>query len=165
MKNKKHFIFTLIVTLLAIAINVFIIVQSSLNGEESTASSGMVVNVLKTIFQVKEENLGVVTTLVRKLIGHFFLFVLSGSLSSWSIYLISFYIKRYKSWFGISFSLFFGLFLAGLTELIQTFTPGRSGQFTDVLIDYSGYILGTFIVLLLIFLIIVHKNKKKELLN
>lgn len=161
MKNKKHFIFTIIVSALAIAINVFIIVQSCLNGEASTASSGIVVNVLKTMFQVKEENLGVVTTLVRKLIGHFGFFVISGGLTSWSVYLISFYIKGYKSWLGISFSLFFGLFLAGLTELIQTFIPGRSGQFTDVLIDYSGYILGTLIVIFVIFFIAIHKDKKK----
>lgn len=152
MKNKKHLIFTIIVVSLAVLMNAFIIVQSCLNGEASTQSSGLVVNILKAIFQVKEENLDIVTTLVRKLIGHFFFFVISGVLSSWGIYLLSFYIKNYKSWFGISFSLCFGLLIAGVTELIQLFIPGRSGQVTDVLIDFSGYVLGTFIIIFVIFL-------------
>ena len=60
----------------------------------------------------------------------------------------------------IATSLAFGLFMGSLTEIIQLNVPGRSGQFTDVLIDFSGYLLGFLIILLILFLIIRKQNKK-----
>ena len=48
-KNKKHFIFTIVVATIALAINVFIVVHSCLNGMRSTEESGKIVNLLKSI--------------------------------------------------------------------------------------------------------------------
>jgi len=49
-------------------------------------------------------------------------------------------------------SLFFpallGLITAAADESIQTFIPGRSGEFRDVLIDFSGICLGLLLILL-----------------
>lgn len=163
--NKKHFIWTIVIASIAIAINVFIIVQSCLNGIKSTNSSGIVVNILKSIINafskdaINEGNIDSFTHVVRKLVGHFGLFVCSGLSSSLAIHFASYYLKRYQWWYGLIFTLFFGLFLAGLTELIQSFIPDRSGQLTDVLIDYSGYILGTGIIVLIVFLV---SRKKKH---
>ncbi len=160
MTNKKHLIFTIVVSTLALAMNAFIIVQACLNGDASTSSSGFLVNILKSFINffnketINEENIGAFTTVVRKLIGHFGFFALSGLLTSWSIYLISYYLKKYKPYMGIIFSLSFGLFLAGLTELIQAFVPDRSPQVTDVLIDFGGYILGAGLIILIIFLVL-----------
>ena len=70
----------------------------------------------------------------------------------------TYYLKKYKHWYGLVFSLFFGLFIAGLTEVIQSFIPGRSGEIVDVLIDYGGYILGTGIIVLIVLL----KEKKNK---
>ena len=168
-KNKKHFIFTIVVVTLAVAINVFIIVHSCLNGKLSTNESGKIVALLKTIINafgkdaINEGNIDTFTHVVRKLVGHFGLFVFSGAFSTWAFHLSSYYLNKYKWWYGLIFTLFFGLFLASLTELIQTFVPGRSGQITDVLIDYSGYILGTGIVVLISF--ILYKKGKITLQN
>lgn len=41
-----------------------------------------------------------------------------------------------------------GLPFAAITEYAQTFIPGRSGRVQDVLIDMSGFIVGTLLVLL-----------------
>ncbi len=168
-KNKKHFIFTIVVATIALAINVFIIVHSCLNGMRSTEESGKIVNLLKSIINafskdaINDSNIDSFSHVVRKLVGHFGLFVFSGGSSSWAFHLSSYYLKKYRWWYGLIFTLFFGLFLAGLTELIQVFIPGRAGQFTDVLIDYSGYILGTGIVVLILF--ILYKNGKIALEN
>ena len=51
--------------------------------------------------------------------------------------------------------------MGALTETIQLNVPGRSGEFTDVMIDFSGYLLGAAIIVLIIFLIIRHQNKKQ----
>ena len=164
MQNKKHFIFTIVVSVLALAMNIFIIVQACLNGETSSSSSGMLVNLLKSFINVfnkeaiNESNIDEFTQVIRKLIGHFGFFAISGGLTSWSVYLVSYYLKKYKHFMGIIFTLCFGLFLAGLTELIQAFVPGRSPQITDVLIDFGGYLLGTGIVLLIVF---IHLRRKE----
>jgi VanZ family protein len=47
------------------------------------------------------------------------------------------------------------------TEIIQLNVPERSGEFTDVLIDYGGYLLGAFLVGLVLFLVIRHQRKKR----
>ena len=165
--NKKHLVLTIVISALALLMNVFIIVQACLNGTMSSESSGFLVNLLKAFISVfdknaiNEENIGAFTSVVRKLIGHFGFFAISGSLTSWSIYLVSYYLKKYKPYMGIIFSLCFGLFLAGLTELIQAFVPDRSPQVTDVLIDFGGYILGAGLIILIIFLV-VRRQENEE---
>lgn len=163
MQNKRHLVFTIVVSTLALAMNIFISVQACLNGEQSSSTSGILVNILKSFINafnketINEENIGTFTTVVRKLIGHFGFFAISGALTTWSIYLVSCYLKKYKPYMGIIFSLSFGLFLGGLTELIQVFVPNRGPQVTDVLIDFGGYILGAAIVILIVF---IHVRKK-----
>lgn len=168
MQSKKHLIFTIVVGVLALAMNVFIIVQSCLNGPRSSESSGILVNLLKSFINffnketINEDNIEAFTGVVRKFIGHFGFFLISGGLTSWSVYLISGYLKKYKHYMGIIFTLCLGLFLAGLTELIQAFVPDRSPQITDVLIDFGGYILGTAIVLLIVFIHLRRKEIEQE---
>ena len=60
----------------------------------------------------------------------------------------------------IIIALAFGLTIAAITEIIQLNVPGRSGEFTDVLIDYGGYVFGFSIIFLILFLIIKSKHKK-----
>ena len=163
--NKRQFIAMIIVTALATVINAFIIMQSCLNGLRSTASSGLVVNLFKSIINgvspntINDSNIGSFTHIIRKLVGHFGLFVLSGSFTSWSIYLMIKDQNWYKHYRGIYITLSVGLLLSALTEIIQLFIPDRSGEFTDVLIDFSGYLLGFCVVSLIIFLIYRHQKK------
>ena len=148
MRSKKHLIWTIIIASIATFINVFIIVQSCLNGVKSTSSSSLVVDIFKGIINffnkdaINESNIGTFTQVIRKVVGHFGLFVLSGFFTSLAIHLGSYYLKKYQWLYGFAFTLFFGLFLAGLTELIQSFIPTRSGEIRDVLIDFSGFIVG-----------------------
>lgn len=167
-KRKFHIVLTIIVFALSIAMNAFIIVQSCLYSAMSTSSSGLAVNILKAIINafhnnaINEDNIGTFTYVIRKLIGHFGFFTISGLLTSWAIYLLSYYLKKYKHYMGIIFSLCFGLFLAGLTELIQSFIPDRSGQISDVLIDFGGYILGMGIIILIVFILLHHQRNKEN---
>ena len=164
MKNKRYLAATIIVSFLAVSLTFFIILQSCLNGDDSIQSSGLVVNLFKSIINaihaetINDGNIGTFTLVIRKLVGHFGLFLFDGALVSFSIYLLSVYWKKYKHLYGLIFTLFFGLFLAGLTEFIQIFVPGRSGEVVDILIDYGGYLIGTGIIVLIAFL--KEKNNK-----
>ena len=164
--NKKQLALTIIVGILALAINVFIIVQASLDSVRSSESSGMLVSFLKTVINaivpntINDSNIDVFSSVIRKLVGHFGLFLINGLLTSWFIYLLKSFFLKSKYWIDIIISLSFGLFVAALTEFIQIYTPGRSGEFLDILIDYSGYILGTGIIVLIIYLILKREKKR-----
>ena len=164
--NKKHFIWTIVIASIAIAINVFIVIQSCLNGARSTSSSGLVVTLFKNIINtfskdaINDGNINTFTNVIRKLIGHFGLFVISGLFSSLTTYFLIKDTKWYKQGIGIGISFVFGFLLAMTTEIIQLNVPGRSGEFIDVLIDTSGYILGLGIVVLILFLVLRHQKKK-----
>lgn len=166
--SKKYLVWTIIVCVLALAINAYIIMHSCLDATESTnASSGVVdfvENIINTIIPgtINASNHDSFVTFIRKAFGHFGLFVISGLLTSLAIYLSINPLKKLKYWMLIVISLLFGLFMGSLTEIIQLNVPGRSGEFTDVLIDFSGYIFGFLIILLIIFLVIRSNSKKKD---
>ena len=164
--SKKYLIWTIIIGVLAIAINAYIIMHSCLDANQSTEASKGVVEVSEEVVNtvspgtVTPENHDSFATFIRKLFGHFGLFVISGLLSSLAIY-FAFNPQRWSKYYLlIIISLAFGLSMGILTELIQLNVPGRSGQFTDVLIDFGGYLLGFSIILLILFLIIRKQNKK-----
>ena len=164
--SKKYLILTIIICVLAVAINAYIIMHSCLDAAESTKASQGVVEVSEEVVNtvapgtVTPENHDSFATFIRKALGHFGLFVVSGLLSSLAIYLVFNPMKWSKYWMLMIISLLFGFGMGGLTEGIQLSVPGRSGEFTDVLIDFSGYILGFLIILLILFLIIRSINKK-----
>ena len=164
--SKKYLIFTIIICVLAVAINAYIIMHSCLNAAQSTQASNEVVEVAEEAVNtvspgtITPENHDSFATFIRKAFGHFGLFFISGLLSSLAIYLSLNPWKWSKYWTLIVISLVFGLLMGSLTEIIQLNVPGRSGQFTDVLIDFGGYLLGFSIILLILFLIIRNQNKK-----
>ena len=164
--SKKYLIFTIIICVLAVAINAYIIMHSCLDAAQSTEASNGVVEVSEEVVNtispgtVTPENHDSFATFIRKLFGHFGLFVISGLLSSLAIYLSLNPQKWSKYYWLIIISLGFGLFMGSLTEIIQLNVPGRSGQFTDVLIDFGGYLLGFLLILLILFLIIRKQNTK-----
>ena len=166
-RSKNELILLIVFGVLAIAINVFIIVHSCLDATESTKASTGVVKIIEDIINgikpgtINESNYGAFTTFIRKAFGHFGLFVCSGLLTSPALY---FLLKPYK-WakysYIITISSLFGFSMGALTETIQLNVPGRSGEFTDVMIDFSGYLLGAAIIVLILFLVIRHQNKKQ----
>lgn len=169
--SKKYLIFSIIISVLALAINIYIIVHSCLDGATSSNASKGVVDVSEDIVNtiapgtVTPANHDDFATFIRKAFGHFGLFLISGLLSSLTVYLWLNPVKWSKYWHLILISLGFGLFMGILTEVIQLNVDGRSGQFSDVLIDSSGYILGFGIIFLILLLVIRKQNKKHQTTN
>ena len=153
--------------ILAVAINGYIIMHSCLDAAESTKASSQVVEVAEEVVNtvrpdtITAENHDSFATFIRKAFGHFGLFAVSGVLSSLALYLSLSPYEWSKHYINVVFSLAFGLMMGIITETIQLAVPGRSGQVTDVLIDFSGYLLGTLILGLIIFLVLRKKNKNK----
>ena len=164
--SKKYLVWTIIVCVLAVAINAYIIMHSCLNGTNSSKASQGIVdiseNVANTISPgtVNESNYAAFATFIRKAFGHFGLFMVSGLLTSIAFFLVLNPHKWAKYYLQIIIALAFGLTIAAITEVIQLNVPGRSGEFTDVLIDYGGYVFGFSIIFLILFLVIKSKNKK-----
>lgn len=166
--SKKYLIWTIIVTVLAVAINAYIIMHSCLDAMKSTEASTGVVQVAEDVVNtvspgtVTPENHDSFASFIRKVFGHFGLFVISGLLSSLAFYLWLKPLSWSKHYWIAIIGLSFGLSIGILTEVIQLNVPGRSGEFTDVLIDFSGYLLGALIISFILFIIFINKNKKSS---
>ena len=166
--SKKYLILTIVFCVLAVAINAYIIMHSCLDAVASTEQSQGVVQVSEDVVNtvapgtITPENHDSFASFIRKAFGHFGLFVVSGLLSPTALYLLINPFKWSKHYLNAIIGLSFGLIIAITTEVIQLSIPGRSGEFTDVLIDFSGYLLGALIVGLILFLILRKKNKKAD---
>ena len=98
---------------------------------------------------------------VRKSWGHFLLFVINGIFTTIALY--QFLSDKFKKWWIVFIiSLGVGFFVAGLSELIQSIVPGRSGAFLDATVDAFGFFLSTLIIYLIMLSIRLTKKKKKE---
>ncbi len=164
-KSKK--IIKWIVLAFAIAINVFIIINACIPGAQSSQESNWIVEPIKNIINaiktdtINASNYDSFSSFIRKFIGHFSLFGLSGVLTTLS-YKFFVYDKTSKLSFFIIFSSITGLFLAILTEFIQLLVPGRSGEILDVLIDLSGYFIGLLIVVLIVYILKKRSTRLKK---
>ena len=164
--SKLYWFITIVVIILAIAINGYIIMHSCLDAAESTKASQSVVEVAEDVVNtvrpetITPENHDSFASFIRKAIGHFGLFVVSGLLTPLALYLSLSPFSWAKHYINVMFSLAVGLFMGILTESIQLTVPGRSGEIKDVLIDFSGYLLGTLIIGLILFLVIRKLRKK-----
>ena len=153
---------------LAVAINAYIIMHSCLDAIESTKASSQVVEVAEDVVNtvrpntITPDNHESFAVFIRKAFGHFGLFAASGILSSLALYLSLSPYSWCKHYMNIMFSLVFGLFMGILTEMIQLSVPGRSGEALDVLIDFSGYLLGALVIGLILFLVIRKMRKNKR---
>ena len=164
--SKLYWFITIVVIILAIAINGYIIMHSCLDAAESTKASQGVVEVAEDVVNtvrpetITPENHDSFASFIRKAFGHFGLFVVSGLLTPLALYLSLSPFSWAKHYINVMFSLAVGLFMGILTESIQLTVPGRSGEIKDVLIDFSGYLLGTLIIGLILFLVIRKLRKK-----
>lgn len=101
--------------------------------------------------------------LVRKSLGHFGLFAVTAAFACIFISL-TFNDMKFKL-IAAGVNLITGFSLAGFSELIQLYTPGRFGCWQDVGIDTSGYAATVIICLMIemvIWIIRRYKTKKKE---
>ena len=165
---KKYEILKWIILGIAIAINVFIIVNSFITGEASAKESNRIAHetadVINTIKPetITEKNFDKFAFNLRKLVGHYGLFVVSGIFSTWAIYL---FLKDTKAgYFAFQLAITFGLglFLAFFTEFVQIFVADRTGAIKDVVIDFAGYFTGVLPVFLIF---LIRKSKIFHLEN
>lgn len=112
-------------------------VVSEVRSEETTGFLRKILGVLLSRFLEDDHY-------VRKL-AHVFEFAMLGIITMINIRVYNVVIKiRYF------LGLILGLLVATIDETIQLFVPGRSGMVTDVVIDFSGFVLGFFLCLMLL---------------
>ncbi len=168
--SKKRIIFNWVIFGLAIAINIFILVNGFLNGEVSTKESDgfskAAADVINSVAQdtITKENFPAFAGFNRKLFGHFLLFTTSGLTSTFAIHNLIKHPKLGKSYFVLAFSFGFGVVMATLSELAQLTTNGRAFSGIDILIDSGGFLLGALIVFLCLF-VSEHKKKNNKVLQ
>ena len=149
-----------------IIIDAFIIYQSCLPEVSSKSWSDAVVDVIKVITNGNIEPSTPITPtlswgkLIRKMIGHFSLFALDGVIT----YLYFYYLDKDKEfkrrWIYLVPAFAIGVILAVVTESLQLIIPGRVGDIIDILIDIGGYLVGSGITFLIVYLVNRHQDKK-----
>lgn len=106
-------------------------------------------------------NLSVFLYQVRKGIGHFGAFLVLGIFSTLTFFL---WFKP-KRWFITApVNLIQGFMIAAITEIIQLYVPGRYGTFSDVMLDFYGFLLSSILItigFIVVFVIKKLKNKEK----
>ena len=139
-----------IILILLILINCYIIFGfSSQNSDKSTSISLKVSRFIIDIVykkesqNIKEYKAKSIEHVIRKL-AHFSIYTCLGILV---ILLLNTYnISKTKK---IVSSIIFGILYATSDEIHQSFIPGRSAEFTDVLIDTTGIIFGICIIFII----------------
>lgn len=136
MDNKRKKIIAWILMLLWMA---FIFFMSNQPGDVSSKQSDFVV-ALMNMFGLELSKFGDLATLIIRKSAHFTEYMI--------LYFLVFNVIRFyvKSKLGYIYSLIIVFGYACSDEFHQLFIEGRSGQFTDVLIDTSGGMLGMLIV-------------------
>lgn len=100
---------------------------------------------------------------VRKSIGHFGLFFFIGFLSC--VYMVIQFKSYISRLIAASCSSLIGFIIAGLTEIIQYFVPGRGCTLADVGIDMLGYISAMIIFVIVVSIIFMLKKRKAKTMN
>ena len=141
----------------------FIFSNSLQIAEVSEGSSGRVFGLMQGVLR----RLGLPGTadrltmhIVRKL-AHFSEYMLEGFLLMLCLRVYTRHFFKHVSW-----PILGGLLTALTDETIQLFVPGRSGQVTDVWIDFSGVLTGLVVGLILLGLIrmciLLYKHRNEE---
>jgi VanZ family protein len=137
----------LIWTVAAVLYILFIYSNSLKTADLSSADSGHVLELLKNLFtSAGMENRWLTEHIIRKA-GHFTEYTLLGMILYQCVKLYDFDMEK---------RLFIheaaGFLIPFIDETIQLFVSGRSGQISDVWLDFSGVAAGTMIAALLFFI-------------
>ena len=131
----------------------FIFFNSMQDSVASDAQSDSVKGVLQSFFDWLHIDSGTATFLVRKA-GHLLEFFVLGCLLCVDIRILT------RNWWARIFApLFFGILFPVLDETIQLFTPGRSSEVRDVLIDFCGVCIGVAVATTILALLFDRKKK------
>lgn len=148
MKNRAGSTrFRVIIFILTAAMIAFAFIHSAMPAEASAEESENVMGFLQSFFRLFGFNAELTDHIVRKS-AHFAEYSVIGMLLTSCAY--SFCRTRPHKYYAQI--LFAGLATAVCDEAIQLNTPGRSGQISDVLLDFSGVIIGAVLMLIIYFL-------------
>lgn len=168
---KKGTILKYIMLVLSLTINIFIIANGFIKGNQSSQISNGAADIVLPIINdmtgdaIKTEpQIAAYRSVFRKLIGHFSLFGFSGVLTTITVYLFSKDTVIGNHLFIMPISLVIGSIVATVSELAQIPTDGRSASFKDVGIDMMGYFLGILFIIFCLFLMHrdIFKIKRKK---
>lgn len=117
-----------------IVMMVIIYIMSSFVAADSDKQSGLIINALSTIFPDINPD-GIIVKIVRKS-AHFTEYTLLGFFTARALRL-----SKKSPWFSIAIAAIY----ATTDEVHQSFVPGRSCEFGDILIDTAGATVGASI--------------------
>ena len=152
-KSQTSLRFRVIVFILTVGMIAFAFIHSSMPADLSSEESEGVMVILQNILDFFGFSTELTDHIVRKA-AHFAEYTAIGMLLVSCAYSFS----RTKPYRYYSQILFAGLATAVIDETIQLNVAGRSGQITDVLLDFSGVITGA--VFMLLFYMIYRKIRK-----
>lgn len=150
-KNNRKNVWKIISVLLVIVWMVMIFVMSNFPAEVSDGQSGVVVELVKSVFNITPEQPELfdnLTTIVRKSAHAFEYFVLGVLLLNmlWQFWPA----KRKKSWARYWYLAVVGASIYAVTdEVHQAFVPGRSCELRDIIIDTVAAGVGVGVVMLI----------------
>ena len=156
MNKKASKRFTMIIFALTAAVILFAFIHSSMPDYISDEESQGVLDFIIGFFRLVGISAELSDHIVRKL-AHFTEFTALGMLLTSCAYCFD----RFKPYQFITQIMLSGLLTAVIDETIQLNVVGRSGQITDVLLDFSGVITGT-VVMLVFYKIYIQLRMKKE---
>lgn len=109
------------------------------------------------VTSLTEQKYGELNYMVRKILGHFLLF---GATGFFGTIFLSLILDKKNLWLCVALpSGIYGLVLAVSSELLQSLPGGRTPAFGDILIDFSGFLLGIAVIVLFIYFM---KHRKKK---
>lgn len=144
-RERKNYLFRLIMILLTAGLIAFAFMHSSMNADESGAESAVTMGFLQNILNALGINIELTDHIVRKL-AHFAEYSAIGIMLMSTAYAFN----KSRPYVFYTHILFAGLFTAVIDEAIQLNVPGRAGMITDVLLDFSGVVTGTVVMLILL---------------
>lgn len=143
-KSQTSMRFRVIIFILTAGMIAFAFIHSSMPADLSSEESESVMGVLQYILDFLGFSAELTDHIVRKA-AHFAEYTAIGMLLVSCAYSFS----RTKPYRYYSQILFAGLATAVIDETIQLNVAGRSGQITDVLLDFSGVITGAVFMVLI----------------
>ncbi len=145
--------FKIIAFTLTACMLLFAFIHSAMPADVSEDESGSVLSFLQTLFNYFGLNAELTDHIVRKS-AHFIEYAVIGGLLMTCAYSFNRY-RPHKYSFQV---LFAGLASAVVDETIQLNVTGRSGQISDVLLDFSGVLFGA--ILMYIIFAVYRKARK-----
>lgn len=130
-------------------------------GKASESDSSIFTAIISSVKPLKDfgDNYGDFEGLLRKLCGHYALFMATGATFALTVYFFKNHVPLV-----IYLTFVSGIMLGGINELIQHFVPLRNGSVTDVILDAHGYFTGGAITTLFIAILSRRESQKGDFL-